>query len=200
MNNTTTRIFFRLISAGVFLAASAGAQANLQEGIDAYNKSEHQAALAEFEPLAAKGDAVAQLYLGRIYMQGQGSQPDYNKAISWARKAAERKNVEAQYFLGFLHHYGLGAPQDYREALSWYRRAAERGNAKAQTSLGSMFANGQGAPQDLVKAYKWFKLAAASGEADALVKLKAAEAQMTPKQIKEAETGVMAQKKLMKLK
>lgn len=198
MNDTVKKVLSGLILAGVFFAASAGAQASMQEGIAAYNKGDHQAALANFEPMANKGDAVAQLYLGRIYVQGIGSQPDYNKALSWTRKAAERKNVEAQYFLGFLHYYGLGAQQDYREAASWYRRAAERGNAKAQTSLGSMFAIGQGVPQDLVRAYKWFKLAAARGDADALVKLKAAEAQMNPRQIKEVE--MLAQKEPTKRK
>ncbi len=198
MNDTAMRVLFRLILTGFFLASSASAQASLQEGIAAYNKGDHQAALAKFEPLAAKGDSAAQLYLGRIYVQGRGFQPDYEKAMSWTRKAAERKNVEAQNFLGFLYYYGLGAPQDYREAMSWYRRAAERGNAKAQASLGSMFASGQAVPQDLVIAYKWFNLSAALGEADALVKLKATEAQMTPRQIEEAEA--LAQKWLKKRK
>ena len=198
MNNTVMRVLFSLILTGAFLAISTGAHASLREGIAAYNKGDHQAALAKFEPLATKGNNVAQLYLGRIYVQGRGLQPDYEKAMSWTRKAAERKNVEAQDFLGFLYYYGLGTPQDYREAMSWYRRASERGNTKAQASLGSMFANGQAVPQDLVIAYKWFKLAAALGEADALVKLKAAEAQMTPRQIEEAEA--LAQKWLAKRK
>lgn len=198
MYNAMSGVLFRLILAGVFLAISTGAQASLREGIVAYNQGDHQAALGKFEPLAAKGVSVAQLYLGRIYVQGRGLQPDYEKAMSWTRKAVERNNVEAQNFLGFLYYYGLGAPQDYREAMSWYRRAAERGNAKAQASLGSMFANGQAVPQDLVIAYKWFKLAAALGEADALVKLKATEAQMAPGQIEEAEA--LAQKWLAKRK
>ena len=198
MNNTMTRALFRLILAGGFLAVSTGAKAGLQEGIAAYNQGNHQAALAEFEPLATNGNAEAQLYLGRIYVQGRGFQPDYGKAMLWTNKAAGQKNVEAQYFLGFLYYYGLGMPQNYGKAMSWYLRAAERGNAKAQASLGSMFANGQAVPQDLVVAYKWFKLADASGEADASVKLKAIEPQMTPMQIEEAEA--LAQKWLKKRK
>lgn len=198
MNDTAIKVLFRLILAGILLASSAGAQASLQEGIAAYNKGDHQAALNKFEPLAAKGDSVAQLYLARIYVQGRDFQPDYQKAMLWTRKAVERKNVEAQNFLGFLYYYGLGTPQDYREAMSWYRRAAEQGDAKAQASLGSMFASGQAVPQDLVIAYKWFKLSAALGEADALVKLKAAEAQMTPRQVEEADA--LAQKWLKKRK
>ncbi len=198
MHNVVTKVFFRLILAGAFFAASTLAQASLQEGIAAYNQGDHQAALAKFEPLAAKGDSEAQLYLGRIYVQGKDSNPDYGKAMFWIRKAVERKNVEAQNFLGFLYYYGLGVAQDYQEALLWYRRAAEKGNAKAQASLGSIFADGQAVPQDMVVAYKWFRLSAEAGEADALVKLKAAEAQMTSGQIEEAEA--LAQKWLKKRK
>lgn len=187
MGNITMKTLCRLIMTAFLLTVSTGTQAGLQEGIAAYNKGSYQAALNEFGPLAASGNAIAQLYLGRIYMQGLGSKPDYGKAISWTRKAAMKKNREAQYFLGFLYYYGLGAPQSYADAMSWYSKASELGNAKAQASVGSMFANGQGVPQDLVLAHKWFRLAVASGEADAGLKLKAAEENMTSKQIEEAE-------------
>ena len=199
MGNAMMNNLSNLVLATAFLAVSTGAQAGLQEGIADYDKGQYQAAAKEIGPLAAKGDTAAQLYLGKMYMQGQGAfKSDYAKAISWTRKAANRKNAEAQYFLGFLYYYGMGTPQNYTEALLWYRKAAEHGNAGAQASLGSMFAYGQGVPQDMVLAYKWFKLAAALGEADAAVKLKAVEDNMTPLQIKEAEA--LAQKWLEKRK
>ena len=198
MDNTKVKALFMLILASALVAISAVAQAGMESGIAAYNKGDYPAALNVLQPLATKGNATAQLYLGRMYTKGMGLSPDYNKAIFWTRKAAERKNVEAQYFLGFLHHYGLGTPQDYREAMLWYHKAAELGNTKAQASLGSMFASGQGVPQDLVLAYKWFKLAASLGETDTLVKLRAIEEDMDPQQIKEAQA--LAQKWLEKRK
>ena len=199
MGNAIKIVLSRLCLTAVFFMASTGAQAGLQEGIAAYNKGEYQAAIKEIEPLAGKGNAAAQLYLGKMYMQGQGAfKPDHAKAIFWARKAASRKNAEAQHFLGFLYYYGLGVPQNYAEAMLWYGKAAEQGNAKAQTSLGSMFANGQGVSQDWVQACKWFKLAAVSGEADAMVKLKAAEDDMTSEQIKDVDA--LAQEWLEKRK
>ena len=117
MNNIMARDLFRLILATALFVVSAGAQADTGEGVTAYNKGDYQAAFNKLRPLAIKGDAMAQLYLGRMYMQGLGLKLDYNKAISWTSRAAAQKNVEAQYFLGFLYQYGLGAPQNYKEAM-----------------------------------------------------------------------------------
>jgi len=194
MNNEMAGALCRLIFVAVLFFGSTGAQASLQEGIDAFHGGNHSAALEKFTPLADKGDAVAQFYLGKIYMQGLGAKPDPDKAISWTRKAAKQKNTEAENFLGFLYYYGLGAPQSYAEAMSWYRKAAEAGNAKAQSSLGMMFVNGEGVAQDLVQAYKWLKLAEVAGNADAGSKLRAVEEKMTEQQIKEGQALVQKSK------
>jgi uncharacterized protein len=180
----------RLIFVVVLCFFNTGARASLQEGLEAFRSGNHSVALEKLRPLADQGNAVAQLYLGKIYMQGVGTQPDNNKAIFWARKAAKQKNTEAEYFMGFLYYYGLGTPQDYTEAMSWYLRAAEVGDVKAQSALGMMFVNGLGKPQDLVQAYKWLKLAEIAGLADAGSKLRAVEEKMTAQQIKEGEVLV----------
>lgn len=52
--------FFRLISTVILFVASAGAKAGLEEGVDAYNSGNYSAAIKEFMPLAAKGNATAQ--------------------------------------------------------------------------------------------------------------------------------------------
>ena len=194
MNNNMVTALCRLILVAVLFFGSTAAKASLQEGIDAFHGGNHRTALEKFTPLANNGNAVAQFYLGKIYMQGLGAQPDFNKAISWTRKAAKQKNTEAENFLGLLYFYGLGAPQSYSEAMSWYRKAADAGNVKAQSSLGMMYVNGQGVSQDTVQAYKWLKLAELSGEADAGSKLRAVEQKMTEQQIKEGEALVQSWK------
>lgn len=190
MSNMMAGALCRFIFIAVLFFGSTAANASLQEGIDAFHGGNHSAALKKFTPLANNGNAVAQFYLGKIYMQGLGAKPDYAKAISWTRKAAEQGNTEAESFLGFLFYYGMGAPQSYTEAMSWYRKAAEAGNVKAQSSLGMMFVNGQGVSQDLVQAYKWLKLAELAGEADAGSKLRAVEEKMTEQQINEGKALV----------
>ena len=167
MSNATMKTLFSLIVTVFFLMTSAAAQAGLQEGIDAYGKGNYPAALKEFKPLAAKGNAAAQSILGFMYANGQDVPQDYNKAVKWYRKAAAQGDADAQTFLGIMYGKGQGVPQDYGKAVEWYRKAAEQGFADAQSNLGMMYANGQGVPQDYGKAVEWCRKAAEQGFAPA---------------------------------
>ena len=207
MNNATMKILSGAILAVALFAMSAAAQAQLDlsdkilpttkekihdpkllEGIDAYEKNNFVAASEIFETFAAKEDAVAQFYLGRIYMQGLGSfKPDYNKALGFTRKAAMQGLAEAEELLGFLYYYGLGVPQDQKQAVEWLRKAALHGVAEAQDNLGYLYEKGQGVPQDWVQAYQWYNQGRKTGEESAEIRIRNAAANMTPQQITEAE-------------
>ncbi|MFQ5939541.1 MAG: tetratricopeptide repeat protein, partial [Alphaproteobacteria bacterium] len=121
-----------------------------------------EAALREFLPLAQKGDAQAQFYLGFMYRNGQGTPEDFSEAVNWYRRAAEQGVAGAQFNLGLMYDNGQGVPQDYAEAVLWYRRAAEQGIAGAQFNLGLKYRDGEGLPPDLVQAHFWFNLATAT--------------------------------------
>jgi localization factor PodJL len=60
-----------------------------------------------------------------------GRQPDYNTAIPWFRKAAERGLRDSQYNLGVLYARGLGVPQNLAESFRWFSLAANQGDAEA---------------------------------------------------------------------
>ncbi len=215
MSNTMTKVFFRLILAVVFLAAGAGAQAGLQEELHSHAghkkdtpvpahcedpAADAEVKLKEFRPLAANGDARAQFELGFMYERGIGVPQDYKEAASWYRKAAEQGNASAQFYLGQMYDIGKSVPQDYQEAASWYRKSAEQGGTLAQLYLGFLYDHGQGVPVDMVQAYKWYSLAAVAGNEIAPQSKSTAEAKMTPKEIKEAQTLVdewLAQHKVM---
>jgi TPR repeat protein len=81
-------------------------------------------------PLAERGNAKAQIILGRMYFDGQGVPQDYSVAMSWWRKAAEQGNAEGQARLGILYRWGRGVPQDYVIAHMWFNLAARSGNEK----------------------------------------------------------------------
>ncbi|WP_303620992.1 tetratricopeptide repeat protein [Methylogaea oryzae] len=84
------------------------AQAGIDEGMAAFRAGRFEAALKEFEPLAAGGDALAQLHLGMMYEQGSGVPRDSALAVSWFRRAAERGNAAAQRNLGVMYATGRG--------------------------------------------------------------------------------------------
>lgn len=200
MIDVMMKVFFRVILAVFSFAVGAGVQAGPEGEIHLHDhkkinapahcedpSANSEAALKEFRPLAAKGDARAQFELGYMYERGKGVPQDYKESLSWFRKSAEQGNVSAQFYLGQRYDIGNGVPQDYTEAASWYRKSAEQGGALAQIHLGLLYELGQGVPADMIQAYKWYSLAALTGNVIASQKKKVAEPKMTPKEVKEAQ-------------
>ena len=100
--------------------------ADLEAGLEAYDRGDYATALEEWRPLAEQGDADAQLGLGAMYFYGQGVPQDYAEAVKWYRLAAEQGQADAQIALGFMYFFGHGVPQDYVQAHMWYSLAAGR--------------------------------------------------------------------------
>ncbi|MEO8752359.1 MAG: protein kinase [Casimicrobiaceae bacterium] len=122
---------------------------------------------------AERGDASAQVALGKMYAAGNGAPRSDADAARWFRKAADQGSAEAGYFLGVLYANGRGVPKDPAEAAKWYRKAADQGNALAQNNLGAMYVLGQGLPKDEAEAFAWYRKAADQGNARAQANLAA---------------------------
>lgn len=155
----------------LFLVINAAHAADLKKGVQAFQRGDYAAALAEFKPLAEHGNIGAQENLAEMYYGGQGVPQDSVQAATWYRKAAEQGLAQAQFNLGEMYYGGQGVPQDYAQAAIWHRKAAEQGLAPAQRRLGFMYEYGQGVPQDYAQALIWYRNAAEQGEALAEVNL-----------------------------
>jgi uncharacterized protein len=93
--------------------------ADLNLGTAAYQRGDFNAALAEFKPLANKGDPVAQYHLCGMHVQGNGVAQDFAKAVHWCGKAAEAGIPEAQTVLAGLKMLGLGTKRDRQDGYFW---------------------------------------------------------------------------------
>ncbi len=98
----------------------------------AFDRANYATALKTWLPAAKGGDAEAMNYVGEIYEQGLGLEPDYELAAEWFRQAAEKGNSSAMINLGSLYEAGRGVPQDSTTALNWYRRASGLKDAKLE--------------------------------------------------------------------
>ena len=165
------------------------ARAGLAEGVAARERGDHAAALVQFTAEAARGNAVAQLNLGRMYAAGQGVPADDQQAISWFRKAADQGDARAQSNLGVMYETGRGVTKDERQAVNWYRKAADQGEAGAQTNLGRMYADGSGVTKDDQQAYFWVLLASAEGDENAKRGRETLERKLSPSQLAAAQTA-----------
>ena len=140
-------------------------------GIHYYETKDYKSALREFLPLANGidgGDALAQSYLGRMYLNGQGVPKNDSQAVDWFRKAAKQGDPGAMSYLGQMHYKGLIVEQDYSQAADFLRKAAAQGDALAQYYLGLMYYNEKGGvPRDYSQAAGLYRKAAEQGLPDA---------------------------------
>jgi TPR repeat protein len=93
-------------------------------GVAAMARQDYAAAVAILSPLAQRGDAAAQAYLGFLYAMGRGVPQDYTQAAIWYRRAADQGNSGAQYELGLLYDKGQGVPVNVIQAEKWLILAA----------------------------------------------------------------------------
>ena len=164
----------------------------LEDGIAAYHEKGYAKAVALWRPLAEKGDAAAQYFLGTLYVEGHGVEHNDATAFMWFQRAANQGYAAAQYNVGASYAGGKGAPQSYVDAAKWFRRAADQGVVFAQLNLGLLYAAGNGVPQDSVEALKWLELAflalpAGGARSDVARAMTDVTAKMTREQIGEAQ-------------
>jgi TPR repeat protein len=160
-----------LCSCAVSGWTNADATSTFEDGIQALESEDYQAAYEILKMHAERGDPRSLFSLGMIYMLGLGVTEDHEKAASWFQKAAELGMPEAQFQLGAQYYRGMGLSQDYNEAVRWYRKAAEQGFVDAQSNLGVLYLWGHGVPQDYSEAARWYRKAAEQGHTAAQVNL-----------------------------
>ena len=88
--------------AGILCLPLVAVGADYHEGLAAHRRGDYEAALAEWRPLAAQGDAESQYRIARMYHHGEGEKDDA-AAANWYRKAAEQEHGKAQNNLGLLY-------------------------------------------------------------------------------------------------
>jgi uncharacterized protein len=176
----TTILILILISAPVY-------GDDFQDGLDAYKNQDMETAREKFSPLAKKGDAVAQYYLGTMYSfsstermkwltlsanQGYAKAmvrlawhhqiDNCEEALKWMNLATKQDSGDAYDELGVWYIHGTCVPQNYNEGIRLYHLAAEKGVSNAQGNLGMLYLSGNGVPQDYVLAHMWFNIANAT--------------------------------------
>jgi TPR repeat protein len=92
----------------------------------AYARGDYIAVVRLLTPLALRGNAQAQAFLGFMYENGYGAPQAYDAAADLYIQAACRGNPFAQSMLGLMYDKGHGVPQDFILAYKWLNLAAAR--------------------------------------------------------------------------
>lgn len=152
-----------MLAALVLAAPAIAADPTVKAGVEAWQRGDHAAAVAIWQPLAGKNDADALFNLGQAYRLGIGVSLDLARSQELFDRAARLGHLDAQTSLGLL----LFQNGNRIAAMRWLKSAAERGEPRALLIYGTALFNGDGVVRDPVKAYAYVSRAAAQGLAPA---------------------------------
>lgn len=97
-----------------------------------------------FQKRAAEGNAEAEAWLGRCYMNGFGTERDTEKAHEFFAKAAEKNDPWGINGLGVCSQYGWGTAVNLQTAMSLYKRAADLKHPLGTLNLARTYADKEG--------------------------------------------------------
>lgn len=143
---------------GTALAAPL-AYADVKSGVDAWSAGDYDGAIAQWRPLADRGDADAQFNLAQAYKLGRGVPMDLAMAEDLYGKAAAKGHPQAADAYGLL----LFQRGERARALPYIQASAARGDSRAQYILGVAHFNGDMVAKDWVRAYALVSLAQQEG-------------------------------------
>ncbi|MBQ2989725.1 MAG: sel1 repeat family protein, partial [Clostridia bacterium] len=168
-----------LLAALLLCVPSALAQENTdaarrlyEMGLAEEEKENYGEAARQYEQAAALGSADGMYRLAEMYYDGlTDAGKDMDRAVGYAKMAAERGGVDAMCMLAYLYCEADGVEQNYAEARLYYEQAAALGSADGMVGLGYLYEEGLGVEQNYAEARLYYDQAAALGSADGMVGL-----------------------------
>lgn len=157
-----------------YKAASMLAQNEVNEEIASnYNKDKlYERAFAGFMSMENKQpDDNLEYRIGIMYLNGLGTEQDYDKAKEYLEMAAEAGNTYAMNRLAMIY-IDEGNIEMLPKAIDYLTKAATKGkNCMAQYTLGNIYSSDKYGMQDMDKAIYWYEKAESGGNEFASYKL-----------------------------
>jgi len=115
---------------------------DLEIAIQQYNDGKYKQAFNAFMPLAKKGNAKAQFYLGSMFYFGRGIDKNDFKAYTFFSLAANQHLPEAYNNMATCFFNGIGVAKDSQKGLTYLQMASLQGVPVALLRLGALYYNG----------------------------------------------------------
>jgi len=140
-------------------AASTSQQLFADPDFNAYRLGNYDRAV---EPLISKTgkDAVADYYLGRLYLYGYGPLKNTDLATRYFLKSAEKGYLPA---VQWMARYSLMYEKNPEQATRWFKEAASKGDINAQLFMAASYLYGVGVKKNVDTASRYYIDAAKSG-------------------------------------
>lgn len=153
------RIFMKSLVPWVCLLAAAASQQALADDFRAYRLGNYNKAI---EPLMTQTgkNAVADYYLGRIYLYGYGQLKNTQLAMRYFTQSAQKGYLPA---ILILAKYSLLHEKDPQQAVNWFKKAAAAGDINSQMFMAAAYLYGIGVKKNMDMATRYYIDAAKNG-------------------------------------
>lgn len=123
-------------------------------------------ALKLYLKAAEKGNGLAAMRIGEMYLDGKGVEKDCGTALMYFRKGMDKGCFDAAVAVLWMYRCRECKIEDALSAVAFVKKEAEMGNAKAMRYMGKF--NAKGVPgcveKDEKEALKWYRRAALAGD------------------------------------
>ncbi|GES98820.1 kinase-like domain-containing protein [Rhizophagus clarus] len=121
---------------------------------------DNERAFKLFKRVGKKGNAIAQYYLGNIYL----AENNNIKAFDYYKKSADKGFSESQFHIAICYSKGIGTEINKTRAVEIIKELAEKGESFcAQNYLGELYEIGRDINKDLNQAVYWYCKATENG-------------------------------------
>lgn len=172
------------VAAAVFIASGAARPGNADwfaapdfaSAEKLYKDGKYKEAFSAMKQLAGSNPGAKRM-LAAMYLKGEGTQADGEKALKLYQEAAATGDAQAQYELGdFYQNRSTNEPNPLAKAYELYKSAAQQGQPQAQYRIGKWYLQSDGVPalgikRDWEAAFEWLRKAAQGGDLHAQLDL-----------------------------
>lgn len=153
------RIFMKSLVPWVCLFVASSGQNVFADDFSAYRLGNYNKAI---EPLMNQSgkNAVADYYLGRIYLYGYGQLKNSLLAIRYFTQSAQKGYLPA---IQLMAKYTLLHDKDPQQAFTWFKKAADAGDVDAQMFTAAAYMYGVGVKKNMDAATRYYINAAKNG-------------------------------------
>lgn len=142
----------------ISLLLLAGCTTEQQRADQAFVNHDYKTAVADYQELAAGGDAAAERQLAYLYYSGLGVQADDAVAEHWYEKAAMDGDISSAHNLARHFLPPNTDPPDYAQAFKWLKVCADHYDPYCELQVSIYYENGMGVLKDRDEALHWLNM------------------------------------------
>jgi hypothetical protein len=143
-----------------FALLTGSAQASLDTAREAYERKDYASALAEFEMYAQRGYTEAMSMLSIMYLNGEGTPRNAQKAIQYATQAIEKGDDNGYSLLASIYRSPKSGVMDKAKGMQFLRTGADKGEQNCLVEMANNLLDGKDSPQDFAGAFSYYEKAA----------------------------------------